>query len=68
VSNDFVKRHLFSISKLITDWFGARPLVLGAARVRDNWFLHPTKHGAILTRQGSGCPQASFAGFGRLES
>ena len=34
VSNDFVKRNLFSISKLIIVWFGARPLVLAAARVR----------------------------------
>jgi len=32
-------------------WFLACPLVLGAARVRKNWFLGPTEHGAILAWQ-----------------
>jgi len=36
VSNDVVKRNLFSIAKLIIIWLWARPLVLGAARVKPD--------------------------------
>lgn len=46
VSNDFVKRNLFSISKLII----TRPLVLGAARVRpaaidSSEYMGSSQHG-----------------------
>ena len=50
--NEVGSAHRSAPFRLIGIWFFARPLVLDAARVKENWLLGLTKHSAIFMEQG----------------